>query len=177
MTPASLSQNYENELMKISTTGLNLKKSWTMLKVKKTNKEMLKELGKYAISDKIVKKDGLVWVPLYNNDISGAEIVIESTKYSKIPSKYKDMVDATIGNIIRNRYTFINYNGLTAKMIKELGKSPFDDSFIIIDEIHNFISRIVNGSKLARSIYNHMMTAKNIKMVLLSGTPIINQPY
>jgi hypothetical protein len=87
------------------------------------------------------------------------------------------MVDATIGNIIRNRYTFINYNGLTAKMIKELGKSPFDDSFIIIDEIHNFISRIVNGSKLARSIYNYMMTAKNIKMVLLSGTPIINQPY
>lgn len=177
MTPASLSQNYENELMKISTTGLNLKKSWTLLKVKKTNKEMMKELGKYAISDKIVKKDGLVWVPIYNNDISGAEIVIESTKYSKIPGKYKDMVDATIGNIIRNRYTFINYNGLTAKMIKELGKSPFDDSFIIIDEIHNFISRIVNGSKLARSIYNHMMTAKNIKMVLLSGTPIINQPY
>ena len=177
MTPASLSQNYENELMKISTTGLNLKKSWTQIKVKKTNKEMLKDLGKYAISDKIVKKDGLVWVPLYNNDISGAEIVIESTKYSKIPSKYKDMVDATIGNIIRNRYTFINYNGLTAKMIKELGKSPFDDSFIIIDEIHNFISRIVNGSKLARSIYNYMMTAKNIKMVLLSGTPIINQPY
>jgi superfamily II DNA or RNA helicase len=177
MTPASLSQNYENELMKISTTGLNLKKSWTLLKVKKTNKDMLKELEKYAISDKIVKKDGLVWVPIYNNDISGAEIVLESTKYSKIPSKYKDMVDATIGNIIRNRYTFINYNGLTAKMIKELGKSPFDDSFIIIDEIHNFISRIVNGSKLARSIYNHMMTAKNIKMVLLSGTPIINQPY
>jgi len=177
MTPASLSQNYENELMKISTTGLNLKKSWTLIKVKKSNKEMLKELAKYAISDKIVKKDGLVWVPLYNKDIKDAEIVIESTKYSKIPSKYKDMVDATIGNIIRNRYTFINYNGLTAKMIKEMGKSPFDDSFIIIDEIHNFISRTVNGSKLARSIYNYMMSAKNIKMVLLSGTPIINQPY
>ena len=62
-------------------------------------------------------------------------------------------------------------------MIKELGKSPFDDTFVIIDEIHNFISRIVNGSRLARAIYNHMMNAKNIKMVLLSGTPIINQPY
>jgi len=177
MTPASLSQNYENELMKISTIGLNLKKSWTLLKVIKTNKEMMKKLNKYAITDKIVKKDGHVWVPLYDNDIDGAEIVIEQTKYSKIPSKYKEIVDITIGHIIRNRYTFINYNGLTAKMIKDLGKSPFDDTFIIIDEIHNFISRIVNGSRLARSIYNHMMTAKNIKMVLLSGTPIINQPY
>lgn len=177
MTPASLSQNYENELMKISTIGLNLKKSWTQIKIQKTNKKMLKELEKYAITDKIVKKDGLVWVPLYDNDIAGAEIVIEQTKYSKIPAKYKDIVDSTIGHIIRNRYTFINYNGLTAKLIKELGKNPFDDTFVIIDEIHNFISRIVNGSKLARSIYNHMMAAKNIKMVLLSGTPIINQPY
>ena len=177
MTPASLSQNYENELMKISTTGLNLKKSWTMIKVTKSNKEMMNALAKYAITDKIVKKDGHVWVPLYDDDIAGSEIVIDKTKYSKIPSKYKDNVDATIGHIIRNRYTFINYNGLTAKMIKELGKSPFDDTFVIIDEIHNFISRIVNGSTLARAIYNHMMTAKNIKMVLLSGTPIINQPY
>jgi len=134
-------------------------------------------LAKYAINDKMVKKDGHVWVPLYDDDIAGAEIVIDKTKYSKIPSKYKDTVDATIGHIIRNRYTFINYNGLTAKMIKELGKSPFDDTFVIIDEIHNFISRIVNGSRLARAIYNHMMNAKNIKMVLLSGTPIINQPY
>jgi hypothetical protein len=177
MTPASLSQNYENELMKISTTGLNLKKSWTMIKVEKSNKEMMKALAKYAINDKMVKKDGHVWVPLYDDDIAGAEIIVDKTKYSKIPSKYKDNVDAMIGHIIRNRYTFINYNGLTAKMIKDLGKSPFDDTFVIIDEIHNFISRIVNGSRLARAIYNHMMTAKNIKMVLLSGTPIINQPY
>ena len=72
MTPASLSQNYENELMKISKTGLNLKKSWTLLKVEKANKEMMKTLNKYAITDKIIKKDGLVWVPLYNKDINGA---------------------------------------------------------------------------------------------------------
>jgi len=177
MTPASLSQNYENELMKISKTGLNLKKSWTLLKVEKTNNEMMRILNKYAITDKIIKKDGLVWVPLYNNDIIGAEIIVEKTKYSAIPSKYKDNVDQTIAHIIRNRYTFINYNGLTAKMIKDMGDSPFDDTFVIIDEIHNFISRIVNGSRLARSIYNHMMNANNIKIVLLSGTPIINQPY
>ena len=96
MTPASLSQNYENELMKISTTGLNLKKSWTMIKVTKSNKEMMKALEKYAITDKIVKKDGHVWVPLYDDDIAGAEIVVDKTKYSKIQSKYKDTVDATI---------------------------------------------------------------------------------
>ena len=177
MTPASLSQNYENELMKISSVGLNLKKSWTQLKVDKKNIEMMKIVNKYAITDKFVKKDGLVWIPLYQDDIVGAEIIVENIQYSKMESKYKEDINATTVHIIRNRYKFINYNGLNKKMIDELGKSPFDDSFIIIDEIHNFISRIVNGSSLARRMYNFMLNAKNIKLVLLSGTPIINQPY
>jgi hypothetical protein len=177
MTPASLSQNYENELMKISTIGLNLKKSWTQVKVNKKNAAVMKDLTKYAITGSIIKKDGLLWIPLYQNDIDGIEIINEKTLYSKLDSKYKEAINETIVHIIRNRYKFINYNGLTAKAIKELGSNPFDDTFVIIDEIHNFISRIVNGSRLARSIYNSMLNAKNIKMVLLSGTPIINQPY
>jgi superfamily II DNA or RNA helicase len=177
MTPASLSQNYENELMKISTVGLNLKKAWTLIQVNKKDPKMMAELEKYAISAAFVKKEGLVWIPLYQGDISDAVIVMEKTKYSSLKSEDRSMVDATIGHIIRNRYTFMNYNGLTEKLIKSLGKSPFDDCFVIIDEIHNFISRIVNGSRLARSVYNHLMTAKNMKIVLLSGTPIINNPY
>ncbi len=177
MTPASLSQNYENELMKISTVGLNLKKSWTLLKVNKKDAKMMAELEKYAIMPSFVKKEGLVWIPLYQDDIQDAVVVIQKTKYSSLKSDDKSSVDTTIGHIIRNRYTFINYNGLTDKLVKSLGKSPFDDCFVIIDEIHNFISRIVNGSRLARSVYNHLMTAKNMKIVLLSGTPIINNPY
>jgi hypothetical protein len=35
----------------------------------------------------------------------------------------------------------------------------------------------VNGSRLAKSLYIHMINAKGIKLILLSGTPIINQPY
>jgi len=177
MTPASLSQNYENELMKISTIGLNLKKAWTLIKIDKKNAKTLEDLAKYAILPTFVKKEGLVWIPLYQEDISGATIIIEKTRYSSLKTDDKTLVDATIGHIIRNRYTFINYNGLTEKLIKSLGKNPFDNCFVIIDEIHNFISRIVNGSRLARNIYNHLMTAKDIKLVLLSGTPIINQPH
>ena len=177
MTPASLSQNYENELMKISTIGLNLKKAWTLLKVDKKNAKTIKDLETYAILPAFIKKDGLVWIPLYQDDIHGAVVMQEKTRYSSLKADDKTLVDITIGHIIRNRYTFINYNGLTEKLIKSLGKSPFDDCFVIVDEIHNFISRIVNGSRLARAIYNHLMTAKDLKLVLLSGTPIINQPH
>ena len=180
MTPASLSQNYENELLIASKIGRNLKKTWTQIKVNKKSPKMMSELEKYAISDKFVKKNGLVWIPQYKDDIEGAEIIIEKIKYNSTDTKeavHRAEIDVAINHIIRNRYTFINYNGLTAKMIKELGAKPFDNSFIIIDEIHNLISRIVNGSRLAKSIYNHLMNASDTKLILLSGTPIINQPY
>jgi hypothetical protein len=177
MTPASLAQNYENELLKISSVGLNLKKSWSLLKVDKKHPQTIKDLEKYAILPTFIKKDGLVWIPLYENDINGAVIISNNTKYTSLSSDDKTSVDNTIPHIIRNRYTFINYNGLTAKLIKSLGKSPFDDCFVIIDEAHNFISRIVNGSRLTRAIYNHFMTAQNLKLILLSGTPIINNSY
>ena len=177
MTPASLSQNYENELLFASKVGRNLKRNWTQVKVDKKSMAMMKSLtDKYAITDKFVKKNGLVWVPLYRGDIEGAEVVTESVKYYS-DTKYREELDLAISHILRNRYTFINYNGLTEKMIKELGAKPFDNAFIIIDEIHNFISRIVNGSRLAKSIYVHMMNARGTKLILLSGTPIINQPH
>ena len=179
MTPASLAQNYENELMKISTIGLNLKKSWTCLKIDKGNPKMVEELNKYAIQKQFIGKTGNVWVPLYSNDIIGAEIVINNIKYADLSSNQKDEINKTITHIIRNRYKFINYNGLTKNLIDELEKkgNPFDNAFIIVDEVHNFISRIANGSKLAMRIYDFLIEAKDIKMVLLSGTPIINQPY
>lgn len=176
-TPASLAQNYENELMKISKIGLNMKKSWTQVKTNRDATALNIIMDKYAISSKFIKTDGLVWLPLYNNDIPGAEIVSNGKKYALLSPEERKKIDDTIKHIIRNRYTFVSYNGLTQKLVSDMKKTGFDNSFIIIDEVHNFISRVVNGSKLARGIYNSIMESKNCKMVLLSGTPIINSPY
>ena len=173
LSPASLAVNYENEILKISSIGLNLKKDWTLIKISKTNDISLEILkNKYAITSTIIKKDGLVWVPIYDNDIPGAIIIRKNPTVDD-----KLLITATTSHIIKNRYTFISYNGLSANLIRNLGTSPFDNSFIIIDEVHNFISRVVNGSKLARTIYSFLMSAKNSKILLLSGTPMINNPY
>lgn len=178
MTPASLAQNYENELMKISTLGLNMKKSWTQIKIiSKDDKATLDILATYAINPKIILKDLLVWIPLYKKDVPNSIIVSDNIQYSKLEDSDKTKIDETILHIIKNRYTFLSYNGFTQKSVKEIVKKGFDNSFIIIDEIHNFISRVTNGSKLSRGIYNSIMSAKNCKIVLLSGTPIINNPY
>ena len=173
LSPASLAVNYENEILKISSIGLNLKKDWTQIKISKTNKKALEILeSKYAISSTLIKKEGIVWIPLYKNDIPNAIIL-----KTKPDNDDKLAITTTTSHIIKNRYTFISYNGLSAKLIKSLGKSPFDNGFIIIDEVHNFISRVVNGSILARTIYTYLMAAKDAKIILLSGTPMINNPY
>jgi superfamily II DNA or RNA helicase len=173
LTPSSLAQNYENELMKISKIGLDMKKSWSQIQILPSKLNELYE--KYAISKEVVKKDGMVWVPLYKDDIDDVVKIQSNKTFSSLTSKEKLIIEGIITNIIRNRYTFVSYNGLTQNLVRDL--KNFDDSFVIIDEVHNFISRVVNGSKLARSVYNSLMSASNCKLVLLSGTPVINNPY
>jgi len=74
------------------------------------------------------------------------------------------------------KYTFISYNA--PNTIEQLNKiSSLDNHVIIIDEVHNLISMIVSGSKKGPEIYRRLMDAKNVKIVALSGTPIINYPF
>ena len=54
--------------------------------------------------------------------------------------------------------------------------SPFHNEVIIIDEVHNFVRKILNNSGPSRQFYEWIINAEKIKLVFLSGTPIINRP-
>jgi len=73
-------------------------------------------------------------------------------------------------------YTFIAYNA--SNTIEQMDKKvpSLDNHTIIIDEVHNLISMMMNQTLKGREIYNRLMNAKNCKIVALSGTPIINYP-
>lgn len=55
-------------------------------------------------------------------------------------------------------------------------ESPFYGKTIIIDEVHNFVREILNNSGSAGIFYEWIVNAENVKLVFLSGTPIINKP-
>ena len=55
--------------------------------------------------------------------------------------------------------------------------NPFDNKFVVIDEVHNLASGITGNGFNAPLIYELLMRAKNCKLVLLSGTPVINNAY
>ena len=54
--------------------------------------------------------------------------------------------------MIGTKYQFLNYNGINESQMSEMieregGGNPFSDKIIIIDEAHNFVSKIVNKIK------------------------------
>ena len=114
------------------------------------------------------------------------DLVCELIKnYDTLRTYEKESLDQQIDEMISKKYNFINYNGLRKSHLDKLSndgeKNPFSNSVVIIDEAHNFVSRIVNkidktNNSLSLSLYEYMMDAENCKIIFLSGTPIINYP-
>jgi hypothetical protein len=55
--------------------------------------------------------------------------------------------------------------------------NSLDHSMLIIDEAHNLFNAITNGAKNATALYDQIMASVNLKLVFLTGTPIINDPF
>ncbi len=86
----------------------------------------------------------------------------------------------TNDDLYKEKYTFVSYNASnTTAQLKRLGS--LDNKTIIIEEVHNLISKMVSGitgvSKQGLEIYNMLMEAQNTKIIALSGTPVVNDPF
>jgi SNF2 family DNA or RNA helicase len=191
MTPASLRDNYMEELKKAGDFLYKRNQYWEWISVEK-NPEYLDTLSSILhLSVEYIKKKKGAW--LIN--------VSKPSNYTEIAEDYakKKSLEDQIDEMIHVKYSFINYNGLRTPKLKELTnnftRNIFDDKVIIIDEAHNFISRIVNklgkekdvpldkhGNKehLPRAmflkLYEMLLSARNARVVLLTGTPIVNYP-
>ena len=123
---------------------------------------------------------------------------------AEFSDEQKEKLEDQLNEMIHQKYKFINYNGLRAQklvtMTDHFKTNIFDNNVIIIDEAHNFISRIVNKLKkerksakrekeqhvkdlkpslpasLSLKLYEMLLSAKNARIILLSGTPVINYP-
>jgi superfamily II DNA or RNA helicase len=75
-------------------------------------------------------------------------------------------------NELSEKYTFITYNYNVAKELP----ATFDNSLVIIDEVHNLVNSVKNQSTVATQIYNKLMKS-DCRILALSGTPIFNNVY
>lgn len=93
-------------------------------------------------------------------------------KLEKILQKYK-FVTSNASNMIDQ---FKDKNSIE-NLLSKINKISLDNKIIIVDEAHNLFNSIVNGSKNANEFYDLAMNAKNIKLVFLTASPLINQAF
>lgn len=174
MTPASLQRNYVEQLKECGDPMYVKNQFWKFVSLK-SNEHLLDELSAIlSIPKSFIREKQGAWMVNVNNE----------PNYESLSSQDKNRLNVQLNKMISAKYTFINYNGLRTKKLDEIsdnGKiNPFDGAVVIIDEAHNFISRIVNKIKkpesLSMRLYEFLMSAEKARIVLLSGTPIINYP-
>lgn len=190
MTPASLRRNYIEELKSCGDPLIRRNSHWVFLMfdeedVKNAFNTATAEEGAtpnkvrhysdlMALSKEFLLKQGGIW--LVNAG--------KPPNYEDLNKEQRVSLENQIDAMISNKYTFINYNGIRDSHLKKLTKdgtiNPFDDKVVIVDEVHNLVSRIVNKLTKPESInmqlYHLLCSAENCRIVFLSGTPIINYP-
>jgi Helicase conserved C-terminal domain/Type III restriction enzyme, res subunit len=104
-----------------------------------------------------------------------------------LESNFKNTIQAA-GTQDMSQYNFISLNAsnmykqVSAEYDDHVGAftkkvSSLDNSLLIVDEAHNLFNSITNGSKNAVGLYDLIMSSVNLKLIFLTGTPIINDPF
>ena len=168
MLPASLVANFKGELRKCGDPFYQEEQHWEVRTIRQhTDIEHARSLG---ISQKFLDSNMKYFVTIPDRPAN----------FKDQPANIRKGISEQISDVIDQRFTFINYNGINKSNIDTIfppdKPDQFDNSVVIIDEAHNFIGNVVNESVNKMKIYERLYNAKNAKLVLLSGTPIINSP-
>ena len=189
MLPASLRANYIEELKKCGDLLYKRNQYWEWVSIVKNPDALNVMSAVLNLPVSYIEKRKGAW---FIN-------IKKPSNYATLTDTDKKALEDQLNEMIKQKYTFINYNGLRTPKLKELTdgftKNLFDDCVVVIDEAHNLISRIVNKIKkekqipenkrgekerlpinLASKLYEYLLSAKNAKIILLTGTPVINYP-
>jgi hypothetical protein len=174
MAPASLIPNYKGELKFCGDQIYKLKQYWEFIKTDGNSLLEDKLSTILSLNKSFVRKQKGAW--LVN--------VTKESNFKSLSSNEKLSLNKQIEKMMEHKYQFIGYNGYRMERLRkdsnDFTENPFSNKVIIVDEAHNLVSRIVNKinkqESLSYKLYDYLMSAENCKLVLLTGTPIINYP-
>jgi superfamily II DNA or RNA helicase len=122
----------------------------------------------------------LLNIPIGVIKINGGVFLIDFTKkdsnFNSLNNTEREKLDLQIETIINNRFNFIHYDD-THNLWKKLIPGAMDNKIVIIDEVHNIGSRMAGHAEGGKLWYDRFMNAKNVKLIFLSATPIINRVF
>ena len=87
-----------------------------------------------------------------------------------------DKVAMKIKKIIKSRYKIFTYDGFVSFIETEYKDKIVSDKVIIIDEAHNIRNSDATDKKIYTTLTNVLANGINNRLVLLSATPMYNEP-
>ena len=189
MTPASLKRNYIEEIKKCGDTLYKKDQYWEWVPLSAGSKAIDTLSSALGLTVAYIKKKKGVWLVDHNKE----------SNLDNLTVKQLMSLDEQLDEMIQTKYQFISYNGLRREKFKAMTSNYdvniFDHSVVVIDEVHNFISRISNKLDKEKSVahdkngdpekfpvsmalvlYEMLLNAQDVRIVFLTGTPIINYP-
>jgi len=176
MLPASLRNNYIGDIRtRCGNKYLTLRQKFKFVSLSSIKYKLEEVVAKTFVPAKLIRKNKGLWIPvLSSSNNTDSNTGNFETFDEEVRLKIIEQLDA----IIQTKYLFVHYNGLNNDKLDEMEKNnPFDNKIVVIDEVHNFISRTIGKGKTGKRVYELLMKAKNCRIIALSGTPIINHPF
>jgi hypothetical protein len=192
MTPASLKPNFIKEIKKCGDFVYRINNNWIWQPYEKLKKHTDRLESEMHLSRGYIKNHNGAWV--IDREINGK--LVTRKNRAAMNSLARHSLDDQLTTMIEKRYTHISYNGVRMSHLNALTDgftaNPFDNKVVVIDEAHKFISPIVNKLRtmtsksrkkseeaplgIALNLYELLLRAKNARIILLTGTPIVNYP-
>lgn len=186
LTPASLRSNFFTELKKCGDPLIKVNQYW----------EFINTEGQPDLANTLSAVLSLDQQWIHKNKGAWLMDIHQKANFAELSQKQQIQIQEQLDEMIAAKYISINYNANNIRKKIEpltLGGTvnPFDNKVIIIDEAHNFVSKIVHklnyNSKTKRlpkittenvayQLYTYLMSAIDARVVLLTGTPVINSP-
>ena len=148
MTPFSLRKNFLKEVSQCGFRHFRLKNFWTSMPVDDPEARLF-ATSVLNIPETHLRTATSIWIPDFRQ---------EKPNYNDLTADEQTEIRRQILSILvwdakknpTGLIRFINYNGISAKKLKEIACKPdgadfFNDSVIVIDEIHNVV-RLMQGT-------------------------------
>ena len=164
LTPATLSSNYRREISKCGYFPLRYNNNWQFMEAKVTVAANAKYVSSpfvwlrdtLGLPEELIKQQGGGWVPNPSRP----------SNWTALSDENKQSIRNQIQHHLQHRFKFIHYNGVRKTTLAKLAydkmlenTSPFDDSVVVIDEIHN-LARTIDGTMVGSKTLSEFIAEK-----------------
>jgi len=166
----SLVKNFKVNLMKCGFEMFRLNQHWVFHDFSNSKDPMIPYAKFLGIPQSVITKNNGAWFIDFT----------KSPNFEDLSGRQQESLNAQIEALINTKYTFYHLDGLTKDKLETMNRTRvFDNKLVIFDEVHNLtnaMSKSYPGIR-ASGLKELIMEAEDLKLVFLSGTPIINNLY